>query len=165
MVGTAHQNELVISRLNDAYAMENAIVEALEQQVDLAADHPEIQRGIRMHLDATRHHADVVKSTLSQLDEKPSAVKTGLARAGGKIQATTMGAAKDDLVKVALNDYSTEHMEIASYRALITGLEDVGLPTLAEGLKPVLEDEIAMANWLEQQLPTIVSEAVAKGET
>jgi ferritin-like metal-binding protein YciE len=161
MVGSVYKNELIIAWLKDAYAMEKSIVESLEKQVDLASDHPEIQSGIQRHLEATKGHAESVKNCLSQLDESPSGIKTGLGAVGGKMQGMAMGAAKDDLVKAALQDYSTEHMEIASYKALIVGLEDIGLPTLAEELKPVLEDEIAMAKWLEQQLPTIVKEAVA----
>jgi ferritin-like metal-binding protein YciE len=157
------KNELVVAWLNDAYAMENAIVEVLEKQVDLAADHPAVQQGIERHLDATRGHAEMVANLLSQLDEKPSGLKSAMASVGGKIQGMAMGVPKDSLVKAALQDYSTEHMEIASYRALITATDAMGEPNFSAALQGILEDEIAMAQWLEQQLPIVVSEAVAQG--
>ncbi|HWV25385.1 MAG TPA: DUF892 family protein [Thermomicrobiales bacterium] len=159
------KNDLVVAWLNDAYAMENSIIEVLEKQVDLASDHPAIQSGIQRHLDQTRGHAETVKSCLSQLGESPSGIKSGLASIGGKLQGAAMGAAKDDLVKAALQDYSTEHMEIASYKALILATQEIGEPTLGESLKEVLAEEEAMAQWLDSQLPAIVREAVTQGET
>ncbi|MGN6031911.1 MAG: YciE/YciF ferroxidase family protein [Thermomicrobiales bacterium] len=165
MANAAHRNDLVIAWLNDAHALETAIIESLEGQVDLASDHPEVQAGIQRHLEATRHHAEVVASCLAQFDEKPSAGKKVLAQIGGKLQGVAMGAAKDDLVKAALQDYATEHMEIASYRALIEAANAIGMPTIGESLKEVLADEVAMAAWLEKNTPALVREAVAHGET
>jgi len=158
----AQKNELVIAWLNDAHAMENAIIEALEKQVDLAAEHPAVQQGIQRHLDQTRGHAKTVEGLLAQLDETPSGVKSAMASVGGKIQGMAMGAAKDSLVKAALQDYSTEHMEIASYRALIIAAEAIGQPGFTAALQGILDDEIAMAEWLEQQLPTVVNEALVQ---
>lgn len=157
--------KLIVSWLNDAYALENAIAEALEKQVDVAADHPAVQTGIQHHLDATRGHADTVKSCLEQLGESPSGVKASLASIGGKLQGLTMGAAKDDLVKSALNDYATEHMEIASYKALIVAAEEIGQTSIIQACQAILADEQAMAAWLEEQMPAIVREAVQQGET
>lgn len=157
--------QLIISWLKDAYALEIGIAEALEQQVDLASDHPMIQSGIQRHLDATRGHAETVKSCLEQLGESPSALKTGMASIGGKVQALTMGAAKDDLVKSALNDYAAEHMEIASYKAMIVAAEEIRQPSIAQACQGILRDEEAMAQWLDEQMPSIVREAVQRGET
>ncbi len=157
--------KLLVAWLNDAYALENGIVSALESQVDLAADHPAVQAGIQRHLEATKGHAETVKSCLEQLGESPSAIKTGMASVGTKVQSLVMGAAKDDLVKSALNDYATEHLEIASYQALIISAEEIGQTSIAQACQGILRDEEAMASWLEEQMPIIVREAVQKGET
>jgi ferritin-like metal-binding protein YciE len=160
----AHQ-ELLVAWLNDAHAMENGIVEVLEKQVDVAADHPAVQSGIQQHLEATRRHAETVKGCLEQLGESPSGMKGAMASAGGKIQGMMSGAAKDDLVKAALQDYSTEHMEIASYKALIIAANDVGQSGIADACQGILQDEENMARWLDEQMPTIVREALVHGET
>ena len=149
-------NELFVSWLKDAYAMENAIVPVLEKQVDAAADYPDVQSGIKRHLEATRTHAESVKSCLEELGEAPSGLKTGMAELGGKVQGMMQGMPEDGLVKAALQDYSTEHMEIASYKALIEAANELGHPEIAQRCQTILQDEEAMAAWLEQQLPIVV---------
>lgn len=149
-------HKLFVAWLNDAYATENAIVQALEKQVDAAADFPEIQSGIQRHLEATKGHAETVKGCLESLGESPSGVKTGMAAVGGKLQGMMQGMAEDNLVKAALQDYATEHMEIASYKALIVAAEDLGHPEIAAKCRAILRDEEAMASWLDQQLPMVV---------
>lgn len=158
-------NKLIVAWLNDAYALENAIVEALEKQVDVASDHPTVSAGIQRHLEDTKQHAETVRTCLAQLDETPSGVKTMLASVGGKVQGLTMGAARDDLVKFALNDYSTEHMEIASYKALIVAAKELGHTGIADACRQILQEEEQMAAWLDEQLSTIVREAVLVGQT
>lgn len=160
----AHHGFLV-AWLNDAHALENSIVQALESQVDLAQDHPTVQSGIQRHLDATRRHAETIKGCLEELDETPSTVKNTMAAVGGKVQGLLPGAAKDDLIKAALQDYSTEHMEIASYQALIVAANELGHGEIADKCQGILVEEQAMAGWLEQNLPMLVREAVMQGQT
>ncbi|HEV2127198.1 MAG TPA: DUF892 family protein, partial [Thermomicrobiales bacterium] len=106
-------NEMLVAWMNDAHALEKGIVETLETQVEAASDHPEVKRGIEEHLEATKTHVRLVEECLETLGEKPSTVKEGMATITSKAQGMMMGGAKDKLVKSALNDYSTEHMEIA----------------------------------------------------
>lgn len=159
------QNDMLIAWLNDAHALETSIVEVLEKQVDVAADHPIVQQGIQRHLEATKGHAETVAGCLEQLGESPSGVKSAMASVGGKVQGVMSGAAKDDLVKAALQDYSTEHMEIASYRALIIAANEAGQAGIAQKCESILQDEIQMAQWLEEQMPMVVREALVQGET
>lgn len=156
--------ELFIAWLKDAHAMEDAIAVALGAQVALAADHPMIQQGIERHLEATKRHAEVLKGCLEELGESPSAVKEAVGVVGSKLSAV-MGAAKDDLVKAAMNDYATEHMEIASYKALIVGATQLGHTQMVSKFEEILADEQAMAAWLEENLPTIAREAIIVGKT
>jgi len=157
-------HKLFIAWLNDAYASEIGIVQALESQVDAAADFPEVQSGIQRHLEATRGHAETVKGCLESLGESPSGVKTGLAAVGGKVQGLMPSMAEDTLVKAALQDYSTEHMEIASYKALIVAAGELGHPEIAEKCQTILRDEEAMAAWLDQQLPMVVRATLSKAQ-
>jgi ferritin-like metal-binding protein YciE len=156
-------NDMLIAWLNDAHAMEKGIVEALEAQVKVAEDHPEVQSGIQRHLDATKNHVQLVEQCLDELGEKPSAVKSGVAMVTAKAQGLLMGGAKDNLVKSALNDYAAEHMEIASYKALRISAEQLGHPFIVGVCDQILQDEEAMASWLDQQMPALVREAVQTG--
>jgi ferritin-like metal-binding protein YciE len=155
-------NDMIVTWLKDAYAMEQAIVPVLENQVKLTEDHPEIQSGIQRHLEATREHAETVKTCLETLGESPSGLKSGMAKAGGFMQGLMGSLPQDNLVKGALQDYSTEHMEIASYKALIVAAQDAGLTNVVSACEGILRDEEQMASWLDQNLPTIVRTTFAK---
>lgn len=159
------QQELFVAWLNDAHALENGIAESLERQVDLASDHPEVQSGIQLHLEATRRHAEIVAGCLEQLGESPSGIKNMMASIGGKVQGMMPGAAKDDLVKATMQDYSIEHMEIASYQMLIVAATELGHMDMVPKFQGILEDEQAMARSLEEIMPMLTREAIVQGET
>jgi ferritin-like metal-binding protein YciE len=74
-----------------------------------------------------------------------------MAEVGSKVQVLMAGMAKDNLVKAALKDYATEHMEIASYRSLIIAANEAGQTAIAEACQGILQDEEAMAGWVEEQ--------------
>lgn len=156
--------KLFIAWLKDAHAMENGIVHALENQVKVAEDHPMIKEGIQRHLEATRRHAETLEGCLRELGESPSGVKEAIGTIGGKVSAV-MGGAKDDLVKAAMDDYATEHMEIASYQGLIVGATQLGHTGMVAKFEEILAEEQAMAAWLAENLPTLAREAIILGET
>lgn len=156
------QNEMITTWLKDAHAMETAIIPVLEKQVEATADFPEVQRGIQQHLEATKRHKESVESCLEELGESASALKAGMAGAGGKIQGLMADMPADGLVKGMLQDYSTEHMEIASYKALIVAAGDAGLTRVAEACTAILQDEEQMASWIDQQLPHVVRATLAE---
>jgi ferritin-like metal-binding protein YciE len=149
--------EMVIAWLNDAYGMEQSITHVLENHAKDAKDHPQLQSGIQQHLEATKRHADLVKQQIERLGGSTSTVKTAMSHVMGMGQSVSTGMAKDELVKNALTDYATEHMEIASYRALQTAAMDLGDQDLARTCETIMADEMAMAQFLEQNLPTVVS--------
>jgi ferritin-like metal-binding protein YciE len=158
-------NKLIVTWLTDAHAMETGIVEALEKQVAASADTPMVQAGIQRHLEATRGHVDTVAGLLEGLGEGTSGLKAGMASIGGKVQGMMMGMPEDSLIKFALDDYATEHMEIASYTALIVAAEDAGLTEVATACRRILRDEEEMAAWLADNLPMVVRETVAQAAT
>ena len=149
--------EMVIAWLNDAYGMEQSITHVLENHAKDAKDHPQLQSGIQQHLEATRRHADLVKAEIERLGGKTSTLKTAMSNVMGMGQSVSTGMAKDELVKNALADYATEHMEIASYRALQAAATELGDQNLARTCETIIADELAMSQFLEQNLPAIVS--------
>jgi ferritin-like metal-binding protein YciE len=150
------RRELFITWLHDAHAFESMLVSSLEGQVKLAADHPQVQQGIEQHLEATKRHKEIVEEILEELGESSSGMKDTMARVGGMMQGLMQGASGDTLVKAALQDYSAEHMEIASYQALIVAANELGHGNLASRFEIILQDEMRMAEWLSSQLPMIV---------
>ena len=151
------RKETLIGWLNDAYAMEKGIIPVLENHVKDAEKFPEIQTRMRAHLEQTKRQADQVKMLVERLGGSTSAVKTTMGTIGGFFSGMSTGAAPDELVKNALADYSTEHFEIACYRALIAGAQALGETEVVRVCEQILREEEEMARWLESNLPMVVN--------
>jgi ferritin-like metal-binding protein YciE len=148
-------NELYLAWLNDAYALEQSLVEVLERHVTDAKDYPTIQARLQQHLDETRRHAELVKGCVERLGGDTSAIKSGMAKVMGTFQGMSTRFAKDELIKNALADYSAEHFEIASYTSLLAAARSLGDTETAQVCQQILQDEQAMQDWLLHQIPVI----------
>lgn len=153
----AHR-ETLIAWLNDAYAMERALVPILENHAKDAKNHPEAQARIEEHVEQTRRHADLVKACVERLGSSTSAIKTGMGSLFGMLQSISTGAAGDEMVKNGLLDFGVENFEMACYRALVAAAEDYGDIEIARVCQEIMLEEQEMAGWLNQQLPLLVRE-------
>lgn len=61
----------------------------------------------------------------------------------------------DELVKNCLAYSASEHFEIACYRSLIAAAHETGQTEIAEVCREILQDEDAMSEWLEEQIPVV----------
>lgn len=152
--------QLLIAWLNDAYAMENALVPILENHAKDAKQYPAIEARDREHAQQTRLQAERIRECLERLGEKPSATKSALGSLFGYLQAPATGMFGDELVKNFLMDYATENFEIACYEALIVASEQLGENEIAAVCRENLKEEQEMAEWIRDFLPSIVSEHV-----
>lgn len=152
--------ELFVAWLNDAHGMENALIEVLEHQIKDAKDSPPIQTKLQQHLDQTKRHAELVKGCVERLGSHTSAVKTGMSKLFGQMQALSTGPAHDEMMKNALADYAAENFEIASYTALIRAAQELGEQETANVCQQILRDEEEMAQWLHQQIPTLAQQSL-----
>lgn len=152
-----HEKEWILSWLNDAYAMENNLIQVLENHAKDAKDHPQVQQRIQQHLETTRRHADLVKGRIQALGGDVSSIKSGMGSLSGMLQGISTGMAKDELVKNALSDYAAENFEIASYTSLIAAAQAAGDMETVRVCQEILRDEQEMARWLEQQIPNVTT--------
>ncbi len=151
----ATKHDILVSWLNDAYAMEQNLIEVLESQVKHAEEHPEIKRHLETHLEETQRHSEIVEECLHRLDSDSSAGKKLIGKMTGWVQGAGSSASDDALVKDCLAGYSMEHFEIASYRSLVAAAEEAGETEVAEACRAILQDEQRMAEFLEQQIPRV----------
>lgn len=156
------RKEVLISWLNDAYGMENALVQVLDSQVGDAENHPQVQAKIQEHLRQTKRHADLVKGCIERLGGSTSSVKSGMASLFGKVQGMATSPAQDTLVKDGISDFAAENFEIASYKALMAAAGEMGDEETVLTCRQILQDEEAMANWLEKNLPATVASAMSE---
>ena len=150
--------ETLLSWLNDAYAMETGLVQVLENHAKDAKDHPDMHRKISEHLEKTRMHAERVRECVERLGGSTSTLKTAMGTVSGFIHGRTTGVSPDELIKNALGDYASEHLEIACYKALIVAARSLGEQDVARVCEAILKDEEEMARWLDQNLPMAVEE-------
>lgn len=142
--------------LKDAYAMEQAIVEVLERQLDQFDDMPDAQMKIRQHLELTKTQAERVRGCVERLGDDISHVKSGMANVLGAVQGMSTVMANDKIVKDAMADYAVEHFEIASYMAIMSAASEMGHEDIAMVCEGIIQEEMEMADWLRMQLPMVV---------
>src|SRR3954462_10178314 len=152
--------QTMIAWLNDAYAMETALIPLLKSHANDARDDPQARHRIELHLEQTKRHAELVKGCVERLGGSTSAAKTGLGTLFGTLQSVSTAIFSDQLVKNALTDYATEHFEIACYRALQAGAQTLGDHHIADMCGEIIRDEEQMAQWLMMQLPNIAQKTV-----
>lgn len=148
--------DVLVSWLNDAYAMESALVPILENHARDAKEHPALQARIEEHVGETRRQAEMVKGCIERLGSSPSTAKKALGSLFGMVQAPATGMAADELVKNAIMDFASENFEIASYEALLTAARQCDEPEVAAVCEQILVEERQMAQWLQENLPGLV---------
>jgi ferritin-like metal-binding protein YciE len=151
-----NKNERLSSWLNDAYAMEEGLVQILETHARRAGDLPAVSARIKAHAEETREQARRLRRCLELLGTAPGSVRATLSSLVGAVEGASTVIFTDELVKNALADYASEHFEIACYSALIAAAEEAGETEIVGLLRQSLEEEQRMANWLREQLPVTV---------
>lgn len=160
---TTHDNahkELLVTWLNDAYSMEQALIPVLENHAKDAEEHPEIRHRIEQHVQETRRHAEMVAECVRSLGEEVSGLKSAMGKVMGSFQSVTTGMFGDELIKNALTDYASENFEIAAYRSLLTAAEHNGDQHIAEVCREILRDEEMMAEFLIGHIPGITEDVM-----
>jgi ferritin-like metal-binding protein YciE len=150
--------------LRDAHAMEEQAETMLSGQIRRLENYPELRDRMTMHLEETKQQAQRLEQCLDRMGEGSSTLKD----AGGKIVAMGQSIsgmfAGDEVMKGSLASYTFEHMEIASYKMLITAAGEVGDAETQRACEQNLREEQAMADWLENNLATITTEFLRREE-
>ena len=152
--------------LDDAYSMEQGLIPILQNHAtDLDAAIPGAAARIREHISETQLHADRVKRCLQILNQSPSQVKSTLSSVMGAVEGRATNLFRDSLVRSAVMDFASEQLEIASYRALISAARHLGYAEIATLCEQNLREEERMAEWLEQQIPLLVTHTLTTAPT
>ena len=152
----------LIAWLNDAYSMEQGLAQVLQNHADDAKDLPDVREKDLQHLYETRRHAEKIERCLGYLGEKPSAVKGAMGTVMGKVQGVATGVFRDEIMKNFISDYAMEHFEIACYRSLIAAADEAGRPEIAQLCDDILQEELAMARWMEHRIPDVAKMSLAQ---
>lgn len=150
--------EHFVDWLRDAHAMEEQAETMLKAMEGRLEHYPELRTRITQHIQETKHQAERLRHCIQDVGADTSLMKD----LTGKFMATMQGfsgaMASDEVVKGAMFSYAFEHMEIAAYRNLIAAARIVGETRTAEVCEDILAEEIAMAQWLEEHMGSVVSQ-------
>jgi ferritin-like metal-binding protein YciE len=145
------KREQFIQWIGDAHAMEVGIVTTLEKHIADAKGHPKIRAALAKHLKETKLHATEMKKALAALGGSHPVLKEGMSKLANLAAGLITTAAADTIVKNAIADFATEHLEIACYNSLILTATALGEKKIANTCKSILKDERAMAKFLDGQ--------------
>ena len=148
--------------LRDAHAMEQQSEAMLKTMADRLEHYPDLHARTVEHLSETRWQREQLEGCLERLGTSPSTLKdiTGKLMAFGESAVAMMSS--DEVVKGAMGAYVFEHMEIASYTVLIRAAEAVGDQQTKLVCEQILQQEVAMADWMLQHLPSTTSHFLSR---
>jgi ferritin-like metal-binding protein YciE len=149
------ERDVLITGLKNAYALESQAADITEAQANRLTDYPELQQRVAQHHDETIAQRDRLEQCLADLGETPSALKDLALRLGANLKAMFHASADDEVLKAAFANASFEHYEIAAYKSLIVLAERCGETKVAEVCRRNLEEEEAMAEFIDGNIETV----------
>jgi ferritin-like metal-binding protein YciE len=148
----------LVAWLDDAHAMESGLIPILQNHATHFGDRmPQVARRLEEHVVETQQHVERLRECLRILNASPSTVKSTLSSVIGSVEGATTALFRDQLVKDALADYASEQFEVACYTALVSAATRLGYADVARLCEQNLQEDLAMAVWVLQQLPAVVS--------
>lgn len=138
--------------LRNAHALEHQALALSDRQVEHLAPYAEVESRLRGHRGETEAQIARLERILDSLGESHSAIKDAALGLMGTLTALGQTLAPDEILKNSFANFAFENFEIAAYNSLITIAELGGFPGLVSGLQANLDEEVAMAKWLEANL-------------
>jgi ferritin-like metal-binding protein YciE len=150
--------QTLVAWLRDAHAMERASVDTLDRLADRLARFPQLALGFREHWRESVDQVQHIERCLKKLGSDTSTFKDLTSRFIGIAQAYAVAVVPDEVVKDCLAVYASRHFEIAAYVSLGAAALALEEPEVARMCDEHLQQERAMANWVEQQIPEVTLE-------
>lgn len=155
--------DIFVTGLKNAHAMENQALSIMKPQVKRIENYPDLAAKLEQHITETEGQIVRLEEILTSLAEDHSSLKDLALSLTGSMAALGHSVAGDEILKNSMANYAFENFEIAAYKSLITIAELGGFAGLVAPLQMNLEQEIAMADWLEVNLrPTTIKFANLK---
>ena len=135
--------------------MEAATVDNLETLIGHADDYPALKRKLEEHRAVSERQRDEIERMLESLGTDTSTLKDWAMKMTGQMQPLLSKLTPDTMPKNCLAAHAYENFEIASYRSLMGGAEELGLGELKTMCERFIREEQDMADFLYQHLPEI----------
>lgn len=141
--------------LRNAHAMENQALSIMKPQASRIESYPQVLERLQRHIAETEGQIRRLDSILQGIGESPSTLKDTAQSFMGALAAMGHSMAGDEIIKDSLANFAFENFEIAAYTSLMTLAEAGGYAEAKALLQQSLDEETAMASWLEENLPAV----------
>ena len=148
------ERHVLVAWLRHAHAVERATVDTLDHLADrLKRPYPDLAARFRQHWEETLGQVERIETCLKDLASDTSTLQDLRNRFVGISRAYAVETLPDELVRDCVATYASRHFEIATYLSLGAAARKFEQPTIAQMCETNLQQERAMASWLEQQIP------------
>jgi ferritin-like metal-binding protein YciE len=161
----ASAEERLMEWLRDAHAAQEQAETMLSGMARRVENYPDLKARIEQHIGETQRQAELVRGCIERRGESTSTIKDAGGKMVGLGQAMSGMFVGDEVMKGSIACSAFESMEIASYRILIDTARQVGDEETARTCEQILQEEEAMARWLEQNLPTLTQQYLTREQT
>ncbi len=160
--------EKFLHGLGDIYDAEHQFLKA-QQEMLPQANAQTVKALLEQHITETEQQIKVLEQVFEVLGESAEREKcagaAGIVSEGEKTlgEVSSVPALVD--LAIAGGCSKVEHYEIASYRMLITGAEQMGQTEIVQLLNQNLQQEERTAQKIEQNSPTLFQQAMSRAAT
>ena len=141
-----------LTGLRNAHALENEALQIMGRQVERLSKYPEMEARLRQHIDETKGQQERVAAIMETHGTDSSTIKDAVQALMGNVAALGHSMAVDDILKNSFANYAFGSFEVASYTSLIAMAGQVGDQAAVSALDQSLRQEIAMQEWLADQM-------------
>jgi len=148
--------DIYLVGLRNAHALEVQAIQLLERQVERLENYPQMVERLRQHIEESRNQSARLEQILQGRGTSESTFKDMLTGFMGNMAAMAHAPMQDEVLKNTFANFAFEHYEIASYKALLEMADAAGDAAAPQLLKQSLDEEIRMAQWIDQHLSETV---------
>jgi ferritin-like metal-binding protein YciE len=156
---------IFVTGLRNAHAMENQALSIMKPQVTRIENYPEVAQRLEQHIAETEMQIQRLEQILDGFGENKSSLKDAALSLTGSMAAITHSMAPDEIVKNSFANYAFEHFEIAAYKSLLALSGQGGNSTATSLLQQNLDEELSMAQWLDQNIAPVTLKYAALRES
>jgi len=164
MSANSETRSIFITGLKNAHAMENQALSIMKPQLSRIENYPEVAARLEQHIRETEGQIVRLDELLDSLAEDRSRLKDMALSFTGAMAAMGHTVAGDEILKNSFANFAFENFEMAAYKSLIAIGDHGGFPGLVPALRANLDEEIAMAQWLDDNLKAVTLKFAALSE-
>lgn len=153
MTTTSH--DLFVTGLKNAHAMENQALSIMKPQASRIENYPDVEAQLNKHIVETQGQIDRLERILDGLGEDKSSLKDLALSLAGTFAAVGHTVAPDEILKNSMANFAFENFEIAAYKSLLALAESSGNDSAVADLELNLQEEIDMAEWLDENIEIV----------